>query len=249
MFASIRQKLAGAWKRLREGNLAKLFLFEFAVVLLGVLAAQWVADWAERRSAIERMEEERQAFLDAFARVVPVAEGWKVATPCLDERMAGIMQAASDGRDVSSDYLRRPALYGLNIDIMDAQSFLLLRQKHGTMEGDEISRVARNIPNLDTRITALVEDWKSMALMDPANGTVDRLDRLEVRKAASAAKAHLVAININADNLLDSARILGIKPDRQSAGQPVADCAELWRTGVTHRMAQGRRPAYSRASP
>lgn len=249
MFAAVREKLVGAWRKLREGSLAKLFVFEFVVVMLGVLAAQAVADWAERRNAIARMEEERRAFLEVFARIVPIAEGWKVAAPCLDERMTGIMQAASSGQQVGSGYLRRPALYGLNIDPIGKESFLLLTRQYGEAEASEISRVARNVPNLDTRITALVEDWKAMSLMDPANGEISEGDRLEVRKAASAGKAHLVAININADNLLDSARILGVEADRLAAGQPIADCAELWRSNVTHRMGQGRRPTYAKEKP
>lgn len=249
MFAAVRERLIGAWRRLREGGLARLFVFEFVVVMLGVLAAQAVADWAERRNASERMEVERRTFLDAFARIVPIAEGWKVATPCLDARMTQIMRAASAGEPLSSEALRRPALYGLSIDPIDPQSFILLQREYGAAQASEMSRVARNVPNLDRRITAMTEDWKSMALMDPANGTVDKLDRLEVRKAASAAKAHLRAININADNLIDSARILRIEPDRASAGQPIGNCAELWQTGVTHRMGQGRRPTYSQETP
>ena len=249
MFAAVREKLLGAWRKLREGSLAKLFVFEFVVVMLGVMAAQGVADWAEKRNAIARMEEERRAFLEVFSRIVPIAEGWKVAAPCLDERMTGIMQAASRGEEVESAYLRRPALYGLNIEPIGPESFLLLARQHGAEEASEISRVARNVPNLDSRIMALVEDWKAMALMDPANGEIAQGDRLEVRKAASAGKAHLVAININADNLLDSARILGVEADRVAAGQPIADCDELWRINVTHRMGQGRRPTYSREKP
>ena len=55
MFAAVRERLVGAWRRLREGSLAKLFLFEFVVVMLGVLAAQAVAEWAGERAEDRRL--------------------------------------------------------------------------------------------------------------------------------------------------------------------------------------------------
>ncbi|MCM8558119.1 hypothetical protein [Sphingomicrobium sediminis] len=85
MFAAIRQKLTGAWKRLREGSLAKLFVFEFIVVLLGVLAAQWVADWARERDAMATMEEARARADLELADAGAVANIWQLVAPCIHD--------------------------------------------------------------------------------------------------------------------------------------------------------------------
>lgn len=246
MFAAVRERLGGAWRRLREGNLVRLFLFEFVVVLLGVLAAQWVADLAARRGAYAEMESERASFEEALARSGTIARGWKVVTPCLDDRMTLIMRAMADGSDLDPALLRRPALWGDFETSMSERSLRLYEKRYGKPRTEELTRTLGDMRNLNRRVESVILAWSPMALADASNGTPGPDDRIKVREAASEIKATLVGLNINADNIIDAARLLDVAPDAATPGQPVADCAELWRTGISHRIGNGRAPAYSR---
>ena len=79
MFQAVRQWWSGG----RGKVTARLFLFEFAVVVVGVLTAQglasWVADRAEQRSVGE--EDKRVRY--EIGRTRQVARLWSAATPCL----------------------------------------------------------------------------------------------------------------------------------------------------------------------
>ena len=98
MFAALRQNLATAWQRLRQGNLAKLFVFEFVVVLLGVLSAQAVADWAGERAADRRAQGARQGAVGFIAESMHVAAEWDLQASCLADQMR-----RGDQRDPAKD--------------------------------------------------------------------------------------------------------------------------------------------------
>ncbi|HQR40536.1 MAG TPA: hypothetical protein PLF26_19290, partial [Blastocatellia bacterium] len=78
-------------------RLAGLFVFEFVVVLLGVLAAQAVADWAEdRRLAHEADVQFEQARQQAIL-AASVQKYWANVGPCLIERARTVASAAASG--------------------------------------------------------------------------------------------------------------------------------------------------------
>jgi hypothetical protein len=112
MFRAIREAF-GRWRdpalsttrRRRSARIAKLFLFEFVVVVTGVLVAQMLQEYfANARAArdatmtVERARAEAAAFR-------ATSEYWLAAAPCLESRMDELMRAAAVGVD-------RPDLHG-----------------------------------------------------------------------------------------------------------------------------------------
>jgi len=237
------------WTGGRGKVTARLFLFEFVVVVLGVLVAQWIAESASRREAVDEMESEKLAYEGTIASAVSIANGWKIAARCLDQRMTKIMRLTTENKPIEGALLERPGLWNFDdASRISDRSFLLLEARYGKPTAWEFGRIANNIERIDQRILAVSDAWSAMAQIDPGNGAPREADRQEVRKAASRIKSALVGLNINADNIIDAGRILGIRADTSSPGQPVANCEEMWRIGVSHRSGNSRRPAYSRES-
>lgn len=64
MFKAIRdsalvfgRRVGAGWHQIHQRKLVRLFLFEFIVVLLGVLTAQALSNWSGNRQIAERSEE------------------------------------------------------------------------------------------------------------------------------------------------------------------------------------------------
>lgn len=94
MFAAITNRIT-SWRRLvwsaearrKLRHLVGLFLFEFVVVLLGVLAAQQLQVWVQDKEAHQRMLAEQARARVETARALQAARIWQVAGPCIDQRM------------------------------------------------------------------------------------------------------------------------------------------------------------------
>lgn len=94
MFRSVRHW----WSSGTGETTLRLFLFEFVVVVVGVLAAQGLANWVSTRA-------EREAGRRLFADAVESARYfdqtlafWQQFGPCLRTHVASISRAAAAGR-------------------------------------------------------------------------------------------------------------------------------------------------------
>ena len=106
MFKAIRGQIS-RWRklsvprpvRLQIWRYSGLFMFEFVVVLLGVLAAQMLQESAAnaRARGDARVTVERAATEVASFRAT--SEYWLSAGPCLERRMDQLMRAAATGTD------------------------------------------------------------------------------------------------------------------------------------------------------
>ena len=106
MFQVVRHWWGGGRGKLT----ARLFVFEFVVVVVGVLAAQALANWVGTRA--ER-EAGRRLFADATesARQLDRTLGyWQRFAPCLRSHVASISRAAANGGSMSGDAIGRPAV-------------------------------------------------------------------------------------------------------------------------------------------
>ena len=248
MFEAIRAKLIGAWKEIRSKGLVTLFFFELLVVTLGVLLAQKIADLSEEREAYREMEAERQVALDALRDSMTYVIGWKVVIPCIDDRMSQIMLSASQGQNLPPKDLKLPAFYGAGFPPMSDRSLRLLVERHGSTEASELNTTASSIARIRIVEDHIIENWEALGQIDASNGAPSPLDRQQARKAASSIKTSVFRLNILANNVLDSGRILGLKanPKPVSAGRPVANCEEFWRIGKSHFSPDVRNPDFSR---
>jgi len=228
MFHAVREW----WSDGRIKRTLGLFAFEFAVIVAGVLVAQAAADYVNDRSERERMRNVWVVSRRQVAAAGFVALGWNRAALCIDERMNEILRSAALGREVAASQLERPAMRGARMLLPDDQGMLLLARLHGDAEAIQLRRASGNIQTLMVRVDNIAEAWEGLILIDPRYGPVSSGDRAEARRSAARIKAQLVGVQINAANLVDSARRLKLAPD-PTGMRLIRDCDDLWATGQT----------------
>ena len=231
MFEAVRSRLVGAWRDLRSRGLFSLFFFELVVVTLGVLLAQAAANWAEARSARERLDGSLARVGYAIARDRVAAEAWQVAVPCYRERLTAIMALAGNGEDVPSAWLRRGGFrstFGLRLADEDA---LLLRKTQGDELANRYDRYRSSERSLDTGIDGLTSRWQNLAVLDPSLGAVQAGDRVNARQTAAEMLSALRRIEIVAPQMIEASNELGIQTEYE--GERIArDCAEILNVGM-----------------
>lgn len=211
MFAAVREKLAGAWQRLREGSLIRLFLFEFVVVLLGVLAAQWGADWAEdnrlRTEAAKQFELSREtarnfAYLQRY---------WALHGQCIVDRSMAVARIAAEGGTMSSADIGRPSMPALRpggwTDVMRQAGIDL----YGADKMDAVTDIISQANYFADVNVNIRNEWATFALLDPANGPPSALDRANVRVAAIRVANHVRLLLYKSTESADDLQLLGIE--------------------------------------
>ena len=235
MFAAVRQKLTGAWRRLREGSLAKLFIFEFVVVLLGVLAAQWLAEWSNERQALRTMEESRARIDDGVAISLTAVAIWEKAIPCLDARMDEILTASAEQRTLTSSDLQRPRLFNVLEAHFTTDTLDLIEQRHGAETALHYDRFARKSDDINQSVKAIAAQWQQFALVNPDYGQPSAADFHSARASAGQIKSELVSMQIAVENFAYAAEWLGIERKANDLNRvPVPDCATIWRERAVH---------------
>lgn len=247
MFAATRQRLAGAWRRLREGSLVRLFLFEFVVVLLGVLAAQWLAEWSNDRQAVRAMEDARARLDRDLAMALPTMDIWAKAIPCLDVRMDEILRASAAQRTLAPGDLRRPRFFGAGDQTVPPETMALIGRVHGAEVADYYERSVDKASQLSKFSDAIAAQWQQFALINPDYGSPTGADFHAARAAAGHIKSELVSAQIAVDNYLYATRKLGIVSVPNDLNRvAVPDCATIWREGTIHVDAETGRGAIER---
>lgn len=169
---------------MRPTRLAGLFLFEFTVVLLGVLAAQAVADWAEDRRLLHEAEMQYTQARDQAIELARVHAYWAKVAPCLADRARGIARLAADGGTLSAADIGRPALPTVRMPAWDPDVRRVAYARYGKQKMDAIAGLEVAVMvTIDTSIR-IREGWSKFALLDPRNGTSSDADRANVRLAA-----------------------------------------------------------------
>lgn len=228
MFQTVRHW----WGSGRGKVTARLFAFEFGVVVAGVLVAQAAADFVNDRSARNHMRNAWVVSRKQIAAAGFVALGWQRASQCLDARMDEILRSAARGDDVPSSRLVRPAMRGARMLLPDDESMLLLARLHGDAEAVELRRASGNLQTLMAHTEGIAQAWEGLILIDPRFGPVSDADRAQARLSAARIKARLTGLQINAANLMESSRRLGLALEPNGL-RLVRDCEDLWKTGAT----------------
>ena len=212
MFAAVREKLVGAWRRLREGSLAKLFVFEFVVVLLGVLAAQLLQNWFADQGA-ERRAEEAIARLDSeVALAFEAARIWDAALPCLLDRTTTIMMAASDGRVLPAAAYSRPVFWSEDVETPSEEVFLAMRARMSEQDFAFYDLAISHANRLSDRMNDVAGEWEQFSRLNPQLGKARPADFDGAREAGASIRSHLRTMRINTDILLNASRNLPIPP-------------------------------------
>lgn len=229
MFGAIRNW----WFDGRRRKLAGLFAFEFAVVMLGVLAAQGLADWAEDRGAQRRLDVALERIRRDAGYNMAAAEAWQKSSPCLDQRMALVMRAASAGAPLAETDLRRPTIRFNYFEPLSEGDDLLLRQRGDERLADTIQQFDSSVDVMAERLRQIADQWAAFELLDPVNGPVLREDRVVARHNASAIRAHLRGVDVGSASIMSFGEALGADPVYDPGERLPRDCAEIWSSGRT----------------
>jgi hypothetical protein len=225
MFRAIR-----SWWRGGRGKVtARLFLFELCVVVLGVLIAQGLANFAQRQSDYANMEEERSRALYELESAHQVVRAWSAAVPCLNARMDEVI----DGRPLSAGDLRRPALSQPRFSPQDPATLSLIAERHGVDEKNHFQALTDNLESLRSRSEAMVSLWGRLMLVSPTNGQATPEDRAQARLAAADIKAQLHAIEITSGFALRRFPQLNVPAQNnlEPGTGPARSCTAIWRSG------------------
>lgn len=210
---------------------ARLFAFEFVVVVAGVLVAQGLANWVQSRAAVHEMEQARARSAHEIAQSLDVALVWQAAVPCLRDRMESIQREAAIGA-IRPGHSMRPTMRTPPLGLMPDQAALLYRQRYGDEQADRLSDISDANDLIASQVATLQRVWYRLALADERYGPVAAADRHSARESAADALASLRTIGILAHSVIEGAREFGIKPISTFAGKgPANSCAAIWTSG------------------
>ena len=231
MFQAVRQW----WGSGRGKITARLFLFEFVVVVAGVLTAQALASWVATRVEKRAVAEEDERVRYEIGRARQVARIWSAATPCLVERVERVARLASTADPVDVGELKVPRFIGYTVEPYSSDMNREFHDRLGNDRVDNYAVVTSGSVTLVNTYRDVRRGWDRFALLDPALGPPSAADRATVRDVAVQLRSQLDFIRASAEMVESTAAGLGIAPLTSDADfgavMPVTDCREIWRTG------------------
>ena len=159
-------------------------MFEFAVVVAGVLAAQGLANWVGTRA--ER-EAGGRLFADAregARQLDRTFSYWQRFAPCLRSHVASISRAAANGGSMTGDAIGRPALPSPVEPQFSADDWrkIALVATPDQVQSLRGLQATANVHNAYS--SEMARQWSSFRLLDPSLGAASPEDRSRVRAAA-----------------------------------------------------------------
>jgi hypothetical protein len=227
MFRAVRQW----WQSGRGKETSRLFVFELTVVMIGVLAAQQVSNWASNRNQMQEVEGLHRDLVESFAIYRNFANTYDAAIPCYRQRVQQIMAAAASAKPVDPPLLSFAPILLMGPDEISPEDYRLLRARYGSKERGWIGSVEFNLQSTETAGRALEGQWYEFERLNPKNGPVSAEDRSAAREAAVKIQGYLATLQKNADFIQDLTRLLGIRVSPHAKLHPVTSCEEMWRTG------------------
>ena len=181
MFAAVREQWA-QWRgmrfpeptRRRLRKLSGLFLFEFVVVVAGVLVAQMLQEYfagvrAQREvsATVERARQEAAGFR-------ATSEYWLAAAPCLERKMDALMRMAAEGADRPELHGPRPPMPLSALTPWSEATMNSARQIYGDEEVTVYLALQTEARKMAEDSHELAGDWALLGLADRKFGPVSR---------------------------------------------------------------------------
>lgn len=231
MFRAVRQW----WGNGRGKVTTRLFLFEFVVVVAGVLTAQALASWVAGRGEQRAVNDEDKRVRYEIGRARQVARIWSAAVPCLVKRVESIARQASTNGPVDVDQLKVPRFIGYTVEPLSPEMNREFHDRFGNERVDNYTVVTTASATLLTTYRDVRTGWNRFALLDPALGQPSAADRTTVRDVAVQLRSQLDLIRTAAEMIETTAAGLGVQPLTSDADfgavVPVTDCNEVWSAG------------------
>jgi hypothetical protein len=184
MFHAIR-----LWWMDGRGQLtARLFAFEFVVVVAGVLAAQGLANWvqsrAERTEATRLLADARQSATDLDEAL----NYWQRFGPCVLGRADAIGRAASAGEGMSEAEIGRPSLPGVSPLGFAGEEWRRLAKVERDPEIAALRSLQSTSETYSQYMAETSRQWALLALLVGSSGAPSAEDRSRVRAASASIK-------------------------------------------------------------
>ena len=231
MFHAVRQWWSGG----RGKVTLRLFLFEFTVVVAGVLAAQGLASWVGSRAEARAVDEEHARMRYEIGRTRQNARIWLAAAPCLEQRVDGIIRKAATNDGFTSQELALPQFLGYTVEGLSPDMYREFRDRFGADRVDDYTATGSAADAVYAAYREALKGWDRFALVDPAMGTPSAADRATVRDVALQVRSQVRRLRVQAGEVERISGRLGIAPLTENSttgvAVPVTNCAEIWQTG------------------
>lgn len=228
MFHAIRQWWVGGRGKLT----ARLFAFEFVVVVAGVLVAQALANWAHERSERAVMERAKDRMEEQLALGVTNVNAWQVALPCLNDKLDEILRKAGTSELYDPVVLERPGFRMFEVSPMTDEVELAMIEAYGSERTALLAGLATRAERISALSTRASESWMGLIVLDPKYGQVRDADRTNARAIASEIKSALRSLEIGANGYLDETLQLGIAAKPIEGRRMPRNCADIARSGT-----------------
>ena len=240
MFAAMREGLGNPKYSMRTRRTLGLFVFEFFVVVLGVLAAQGVQEFVKQREQQRHTNQELERLGQAYVGAQQSGAAWRAAIPCLRARVESLMRAAATDTPVRPEAIRRPRMISTGYPGTDVETAARIEAILGTKKAFALLNVQTRAVNMDESMSEMRARWEKFRLLDPSYGPVSAADRAIAREAGVDILMHMRNLEIAIVNVEESSPDLLIAdktPTISGIGTlPVSSCAQLWADGTAYRL-------------
>ena len=204
--------LRGWFGKIRRRRWVALFVFEFFVVLLGVLAAQGLQSWFQARQE-KRTAAGAKAGLDRNLRsIILSAEIRRRGLICYGDRLSRLAQVIRDGSKLERG-LQAPE-EALVIDLgWTGDVPALMSEHYGAKLADKYVNVALWVESFRRAQEREQESWSDLARLSARLGTVTEADRSAAKGALIDATRDLQQVAWATGHLAGHAKDLRIEPD------------------------------------
>lgn len=231
MFQTVRHWWTGG----RGKITARLFVFEFLVVVAGVLTAQALANWVSSRAEDQVIRQENDRVRYEIGRARQNARIWAAAAPCLEQRVDSVIRKASAEEELAAGDLTAPQFTGYTVEPLPEDMRRAMGARLGVKVVDDYAGISSVTDSIVDDYRDVRRGWDRFALLDSSLGSPSQADRATVRDVAVQIRSRLRHIRLNAtyvERLADQLRIPASLSDADLGSvTPVSSCAEIWRTG------------------
>jgi hypothetical protein len=235
--------LRGWFGKLRRRRWVALFVFEFFVVLLGVLAAQGLQSWFQSRQE-ERLAAASLATLNRNLRSIALSvEIRQRGIACYGQRLARYAQAIRDGSSIPVSL--RPPAEALVIDLgWSGEVPGLIAEHYGSELADQYVNIALWVDAFRRAQQREQESWTDLSRLSPQLGRLSEADRSAAKGALIDASGDLLHVSWATGHLAKHAKDLRIEPDLKEleglrSAKDICDRAHSYSL-KEHRRAQAR---------
>ena len=239
MFAALREKQDTSNYGMRTRRTVRLFVFEFFVVLLGVLAAQGVQEFVKQREQQRHTNQELERLGQAYVGAQQSGAAWRAAIPCLRARVESLMRVAATDTPVRPEAIRRPRMISTGYPGTDVETAAQIEAILGTKKASALLDVQTRAVDMDESMSGMRARWEKFRLLDPSYGPVSAADRTIAREAGVDILMHMRNLEIAIVNVEErSPELLIADKTPTIPGMdtlPVSSCAQLWADGTAYR--------------